>query len=154
MSREQYLLGINMATGLTTRTYRGEVHDHSVLGAIEMLDRAQHERVRMPGLGDDMAITVTSEGRSAMIATIWHGEAPVVTFGVARNSRASAGLWRILLRTATPEHTAIALDESSRPQPPWIAARIEIGAALVCPVIMMAIGGLESAIGFAFLEMP
>lgn len=145
---------VTLTTGHTKRTYRDEVADESVVGAMDLLERAQHERVRMPGLGDDMAITVTSEGRSAMIATIWQGEVPVVTFGVARNSRASAGLWRILLRTATPEHTPIVLDESSRPQPPWIAARIEIGAALVLPVIMMAIGGLESAIGFAFLEMP
>lgn len=150
MSREQYLLQVTMTRGDVRRTYRDEVSDASVEGAGEMLERARHERVPMPALGRDMSITVTADGRSAMIATIWHQEAPVVTFGVARNSRAGAGLWRILIRQEIGP--PMVLDESSRPEAPWIAERIEFGAAQVSPVIMMAIGGIEAPMAFAFLE--
>lgn len=149
---DQWLQHVALNTGITKRTYRDEVSDESVAGAMDLLERAKHERVPMHALGRDVAITVTSGGPSAMIATIWEGQRPVVTMGVARTSLPSARLWRILLRSTSPL-TPIVLDESSRPQPPWIAARIEIGGALVSPTLMMAIGGLEAAIGFAFLEM-
>lgn len=148
MKVSKFLHHVTLTTGHSRRTYRDEVRDDSVAGAMAMLERARHERVPMPGLGPDMAITVTADGRSAMLATIWQGRAPVVTFGVARNSRASAAVWRLLLRHGPP----MVMDESSRPPSPWVAARIEIGAALVSPAIMTAIGGIEAVIAFAFLE--
>lgn len=150
MSRDQYLLGINMATGVTTRAYRDEVHDESVAGALDLLVRARYERVRMPALGPYMAITRTSHSGNAMVATIWRGQHPVVTFGCASTSRASAALWGVLV---DGHCVPLAVDCSSRPQPPWIAARIEVGSALVSQDIRMAIGGMESAIGWAFLQM-
>jgi hypothetical protein len=151
--RDQFLLHVTLTTGHVRRSYRDEISDDSVEGARLVLERALHERVRMPQLGPEIALTVTAEGRSAMIATIWDGQAPVVTFGVARHSRASAGLWPILLRTSTPELTPIVVDDTMRPEPPWVAARIEVGASRVPPMIMMAIGGLEAVFGWAFLDL-
>lgn len=151
MMSSQFLAHITLTTGHASRSYRDEVADDSVTGAQDLLRRAQYERVRMPALGPAIAMTVTSEGRDCMIATIWDGMAPVVTFGVARTNRSGAGLWRLLLRQSTG--LPAVLDESSRPPAPWVAARIEIGAAMVNRDIMVAIGGLEAVFGWAFLEM-
>lgn len=149
----EFLFHVTLTTGHVSRSCRDEIRDDSVAGAQDLLRRAMAERVRMHAFGPEVAITVTAEGRSAMIATIWDGQAPVVTFGVARTNRAGAALWRILLQTATPNLTPIVLDESSRPPAPWVAARIEVGAARVNRDIMTAIGGIEAVIGWAFLEL-
>lgn len=151
MSRGRYIQHVTLQTGHSRRTYRDEVADPDIRAATDALDRSKHERVRLPQLGPEYALTASWEGHNAMLCTIWLGQAPVVTFGVARNSRASAGLWRILLRQKVG--APIVMDESSRPEPPWIAARIEVGAALAGPEQMMAIGGMESVIAFAWLEM-
>jgi hypothetical protein len=147
----KHLQHISMNTGHSRRSYRDEVPDDEVRAAASALERAKHERVPLPKFGDAYALTATYEGLSALICTIWQQEVPVMTLGVACKSKSGAGLWRVLLRQ--PVGPPIQVDESRRPSAPWVAAGLEAAATLAPPEVLEAIGGMESVLGWAFLEM-
>ena len=96
----------------------------------------------MPGY----ALAITARGRSAMIATVYADTgAPVVTLGVARDSKAGAGLWPVICRDTQ------ALD-LRRPSAPWLAVRLEEGVTSIPPLDVLALGDLERCLAWTWLE--
>lgn len=77
---------------------------------------------------------------------------PVVTVGIAGHSRCAAHLWRSLHEDA-PEGSQVATTVDDRPPTPWVAARLDIGAALVPASELYWIADLERCLGWAWLEM-
>lgn len=108
----------------------------------------------------DWTLTATAEGRCAVICTAWRHtlvrggveRLPIATFGVARESRCGASLWKVLHGEATHYPT----DPSTPPGAPWMAARREATAAYDWGPSkrneMMALADFERCIAWAWVE--
>lgn len=151
-SRDQFLHHLTITTGHTRRSYRDEVSDDAVQWGREAIrDAILTGTVPLQPMGPDWRLSCTRESSKALLCSVWRAEIVVVTFGVASHSRHGAKLWRALLETAT---TPIAVTEC--PPEPWVAARLEVGAAVVAdhqPEALEMIGDMERCVGHAFLEM-
>lgn len=100
-------------------------------------------------------LRASCKGRCALMATVSRPTddvmVPVVTFGVARDSRYGATLWR-LLHDDMPGRGPIATDPHRQPGAPWLAARLEPGAADVDAIHLSAVADVEQCIAWAWLD--
>lgn len=135
----QYLYHLTLSTGHMRKSYRNEVDDAALAVALATIDVALTGDRAEIGI-DGYEASASSQGQ-ALIITAWRcaGDYPLVTVGVARDSRSGAGLWR-------------ALQAEGRPPPaPWVAARIEQTASRD-PEALTWLGDWERCIGWAWIE--
>lgn len=151
--RDQYLTHVTMSTGHVRKSYRNEVDDAAVQWAREAVQQAiSLGHVPLPPLGPDWRLACTRERSSTLLCSVWNGLAVVVTFGVAGSSRYAGKLWQALVDTAPPEvpvHASIAAPRGA----PWVAARLELGAANAGRDALMMLGDMERCVGWGFLEI-
>ena len=141
MSKHQdpYFLHLTLQTGHTRKSERSEVWPETVELLRPVLERALGgERVPLPRF-PGYSITATKH-RRCLLVTLW-GQAgetarpepvPILTVGVALHSRCGAYLWRTLHKDAL---TPLATAPEAVPPEPWVADRIELGAALHLPAM-------------------
>lgn len=147
-----YILHITLTTGHTRRSPAAEVTAETRQMLAPVLRAALQSRSTIPYVGD-YQLTGTAEGRSASVWTIWSGDVPIITVGVARTSRAGAPLWRRLheLHVADAGVPPVVTDPQRPPQAPWCAARLDAGIELHPDVSEWA-GDLERCIAWTWLE--
>lgn len=147
----QHIHHLTIQTGHTRRSWRHEIEPSALMGSAALLEAAlRNGRVDLPVEPAGHCLRVTGEGR-CMVATVYHDELPLVTFGVASHSRCGAGLWRILCSGAIVAEGGCHLDPDRAPQEPWCAARLEIGITLM-PDSASWLGDLERCIAWAWLD--
>jgi len=87
-------------------------------------------------------------GHSLLVTLVGPDDAPILTTGVALRSRSAPRLWRMLHdRPSLP----IVTDPAAPPPAPWIADRLEIGAA-TDEVATTWTGRWAACVGWAWLE--
>lgn len=146
MTDTRYLHHVTLNTGHSRRSYRDEVADVAIAAVQDALSRALSgpgARAALPVPGYEM--TATAHGR-ALLATVWRGQTPLVTLGVALTSRSGAGLWRLM-------HEAQGLATANQPCPPepWVAGRIEPTGASD-PAALVWIADFERVAAWAWLS--
>lgn len=170
MSSRRYIHHVTLDTGHSRRSYHDEVADEALAALHDGLScalRREPENIIVPGQLD-YTYSATREGK-CMIATIWRSlsrmtaarrremhltpedRVPVVTFGVAAKSLCGAGLWRLLHDGQRPYAT----DGKPCPPEPWLAARMDIGAALVAqddPSEMLWMADFERCLAWTWLS--
>lgn len=118
--RQRYLHRATLQTGHVHRTPRGEVSEESIATLRPVLERALAEhRGRIP-LADRPTYALSADGHGGcLIATLWtvSDGVPLLTIGVAGNSRCGATHWRMLHQSATAAKT----DPHRPPPDPWSA---------------------------------
>jgi hypothetical protein len=146
-----YLHHTTLTTGHTRRSYRNEVHDVAVAAcasglAIALAKPGTHAAVAVDAL-EGYTITATAAG-ACLVATVWHGDTPICTIGVASNARCAVHLWKMLHDTSTEP---LITTSDKRPQAPWCAARLEPG--LLARLDATAwLGDFERTLAWAWIE--
>ena len=159
MPRPRYIEHITLDTGDTRRSPRDEVDDVSIAALQDGLGAAlAGDRVGIPGM-DGYTMTATASGRCLM-ATVFGppirgdkgtcDDVPMLTLGIASHSRCGAALWRIMHQDRTDPMPALKTAGQPCPDEPWLAARLEIGAAIY-PEAMKWIGDWERCLAWAWL---
>lgn len=147
------LLHITLTTGDSRESPASEVGADVIALLGPLLERAlTGSHVPVPG-DVQPACTMTGGIQGRCIAlTVWGPpddglRPPIVTFGVAAHSRCGAKLWQTL-----HAHATVPLATAGRrcPPEPWVAARIEPGAALY-PEAMHWLGDYERCCAHAWL---
>lgn len=142
------LTHITITTGHTRPSWRHEIEPGALRATGELLAQAlPHGRVPLPVDPAGLLMQITTEGRE-LVGTIWHDDAPLVTFGVALD--AGAALWR-MLSTGAPTTARSGIDPGRPPAAPWCAARMEPGIVLMADVAPM-LGDLERCVAWAWLD--
>lgn len=147
-----YLVHVTLNTGHVLRRDRASTDESSIAAARSMLDWAlPHGGTAPVTTRPGYRINATAQGPNLLV-TVW-GEAiggqqvPILTTGVALKSQSAPALWSLLT-----EHPTMRLMPLERPQAPWAADRIEIGAALY-PEAMAWTGALSPALAWAWHEI-
>jgi hypothetical protein len=151
----RYIRHLTLDTGDQRDSYRDEVGDAIVEMLGPLLQRvAAGERVEIPGDVEPRCTISGATGRGrALLVTVWGppydergirapGGLPLVMFGVAPSSLASATLWREWIGTERDDRT---------PTAPWCAVRIQPGIA-VYPSAAGWLGDFERCCAWAWLE--
>lgn len=150
----RYIRHLALDTGDQRDSHRAEVAADILPMLRRLLDRAlTGERVPIPGDVEPRCTLTATAGRGrALLVTVWGppydargatvGDGvPLVTFGVAPTSLASATLWREWLGTERDDRT---------PRPPWCAARIHPTLA-VYPIAAEWLGDFERCVAWAWV---
>ncbi len=120
-----YIHHVTLQTGHVARQSRAEVGDAAIAALSDLLDSAlTGGRPAVPGFVT-YAVTGAQQGRD-LVATLWRGDAPILTTAVALRSRSAPALWRLLHHGRDD----LATDPESPPPAPWCADRLEVGALL------------------------
>lgn len=82
-----------------------------------------------------------------LLATVLHGDTPLVTIGVARHASGAARLWQML-----HEGHKTRTDPADAPSEPWCAVRIEAGL-LQCLDATAWLADYERTLAWAWLDM-
>lgn len=154
--RERHVLHVTLQTGHTRKSPRSEVADEVVEMLRPLLERAlRGERVPIPGQ-PGYTMTGGAQGRCCMVTvsgqvrdTARPEPVPVVSIGVAAHSRCGAYLWRLLHERADLRY---ATDPGRVPPEPWVADRIDVGAALL-PEAMHWTGDLSRCLAWTWIEL-
>jgi len=146
-----YLHHVTLTTGHVRRSPRSEVAADAVAVCRELIEAATDSRygVPIPGL-PDLRLSADRAGKCILLTVDTADGAPVLTIGIATHSRCGAREWHLL-------HTVgmtgpLATEGQPCPPEPWVAARLEPGAALLSPDTLMALGDLERCLGWAWIE--
>lgn len=146
-----YLHHVTLNTGHVLRRDRSYTGESSIAAARSMLDWAlAHGGTAPVTTRPGYKISATAQGPNLLV-TVW-GEAidgqqvPVLTTGVALKSQSAPALWSLLTERPTAQ-----LMPMERPQAPWVADRIEIGAGLY-PEAMAWTGALSPALAWAWYD--
>jgi len=155
----RYLNHITLTTGDTRRSYRDEVSADAIDACQDLLDDALDQpeiHAVIPGIEPKCTLTA-AVASGALIATVWSSpvelkgqspqRAPLATIGVATRSTSGAKLWSVL-HQMRPELKTFG---QAPPGAPWVAARLEIGIALM-PEAAHWLGDFERCLGHAWLE--
>jgi hypothetical protein len=120
------ILHVTLNTGHARRSPRKEVSQMNVDAVALELARALRDGeadIRLGGLADQpphYRLKASTAGGALVCTVLSPGEAPLVTFGVARKSLPAARLWELLTSQGDVATTA------HRPErTPWLAVRIE-----------------------------
>lgn len=117
---------------------------------------ALHTRdMRHPRIFRGWNMSCGSEGR-ALLGTIFGNaatmdSAPVLSFGVAPTSRSGPKLWRSLVKSSIGRSASVG-DPRHPPAVPWLATRMEIGAALAPPHVFALLADLQRCVAWAWIE--
>lgn len=116
--------------------------------AMIMPDRSRYSQWTLSG---------GTEGRSLLCSVIGPpgmDRAPVLSFGVAPTSHSALRPWQSLMRTYDGRGPVTG-NPDSPPAPPWLATRMEIGAALVPPSdrgIFPILADFQRCVAWAWIE--
>lgn len=150
---------ITLDTGHVRRSPRPEVRDDIfAMLRISLEAAVEQPRSRVPvPMMEGYTYSVTPE-RGTLMVTIWgtvqRTPAPVVTFGVAPIGSDARGLWSAMhMIRGGLEFQRYATNDSVVPAPPWLAARIEVGATLIKPADLLWMADFERCVAWAWLEM-
>lgn len=152
---------VTLNTGHSRRSYADEVSEEALTVARELLAdalSASRREVEIPALAG-CRLSATADG-PLLIATVWgpptelRGSGPVrpplVTYGVALRAKPGARLWRMLHQA---QGAALETDPDVQPPAPWVAARIEVGVALLMeamPDLMMDLADFGRVLAWAW----
>ena len=108
---------LTVDTGHTRVSFRDEIAPDVLARLRPMMVTGSHSIPGFPGY----AARVTIDGPAALV-TVFRGEAPLVTFGVAADAAGAADLWPLISRAWEPMAAPSAT--------PWLAVRLEPGLLL------------------------
>lgn len=149
-----HLHHLTITTGHSRRSWRHEIEPEALAASARLLSDALTApiggRIHLPVQPAGCELQVTPHGR-CLLGSVWHGDAPIVTFGVASHSRCGAGLWRLLCSGARVTDGGRHLHPERAPQEPWCAVRLEAGIAMV-PDVAAWLGDMERCIAWAWLD--
>ena len=154
----RYIQYVTLSTGHARRTARSEVSDHVVAQMRPLLVRAlAGEYAPLPGIARGYTMRGARYGRCCTVTLYAPASesarprlVPMLTIGVAEHSRCGARLWRYLHETATGLVPVTSPDRT--PPEPWVADRIEIGAALHVDAMHWT-GDWSHCVAWTWLEM-
>lgn len=130
MSR--YLIHVTLDTGDSRRSARADVDDAVLtLVAQNLKDALGAGDVETALVGPPGYVLKATSAGGALIATVLaRGDVmtPVVTFAVATRARHAERLWRMLHDVDRGGLPAPLTDPDVTPAPPWLGARLEVGA--------------------------
>lgn len=150
-----YIHHVTLNTGHSRRSTAGEIGADAISAcqaslAICLIGPGQRAKLAADLTGDMLAydITAAAAGHS-LIATVWRGDKPICTIGVAARGRGGPQLWRGL-----HEHAASELRTSIDvwPQAPWCAARLDPGLAWHADAAHW-LGDYERCLAWAWISM-
>lgn len=142
MSR--YIRHITLNTGHARDSFAVEVSEEALRACHMLIQRLSATRQPVPGWPD---YTISGQRqRRKLVLTVWRGDAPIVTMGIALHSRDGAGLWRALHETAK---APIKTSAERCPPEPWAAVLIHGGLLLASDAIEW-LGDFERCIAWAF----
>lgn len=148
-----HLHHVTLTTGHVRRQARDEVGEDAIAAVAELLDgilQGARMPVRVPGY----LVNGRHLGRD-LITTVWRGpwedRRPVLTTGVGLRSRSAPRLWRILHDHQETLPAPLVTDPGHPPPVPWVADRIEIGAALH-PDVLEWTGDWARCLGWAWAD--
>lgn len=155
-SRERHILHITLGSGHTIKSPRSGVLDETIEILRPLLIRAlKGDRVgvpRQPGF----SMTGGVHGRCCMITVSAQVEEtasprpiPVLSIGVAGNSRCGAHLWRTMHERPDLSY---ATDPERVPPAPWCADRIDLGSVKVMDAMAWT-GDLSRCLAWTWLEL-
>ena len=151
MSR--YLEHITISTGDVHRQYRSGRSEEDVAVLAEVLDQILLGGYVPVPTRDGYYVSGKHSGRD-LIVTLWKGAAyanplPILTTGVALRSRSAMKVWKALHdQTDLP----IATDPDRPPRAPWIADRLELGAAVPGETALLWTGAFAACLGWAWVD--
>jgi hypothetical protein len=140
----RFIRHITITTGNSRDSFAGEVSQEALDACRHIVTHLSKTRQPVPGL-PDYEINGARWGRS-MVATIWRGDAPLVTLGVAVHSRDGAQLWRTL---HTQAELPVETSPDNCPPEPWVAVLLHVGLALY-PDAADWLGDFERCLAWAF----
>lgn len=125
-----YIWHVTLNSGHVAKQSRSDIMEEAIAALADTLDgMLQGNHVDVPGFPG--YIVNGSHSGHDLIATVWRGpwdkRVPVVTMAVALRSRSAASLWKLLHDKST---VALVTSRENPPAAPWLADRIEVGAAI------------------------
>ncbi len=141
-----YLTHITMTTGHLTQVPRAALPDADIAAAAAALDSILTGG--KPEISPGYYACGANSGRSLLVTVVSQDGDPILTTGVALKSRPGARLWRDMHKSLTLE---LVTDPSRPPPPPWIADRLEAGAAAHFDALSWT-GRFAACIGWAWME--
>ncbi|MFO1157303.1 MAG: hypothetical protein U1E60_00535 [Reyranellaceae bacterium] len=151
------LAHVTLDTGDVRQCRRGEAREDLVALVRASLRRARLSCGTLEPVPrrDDYAYLATVERAGLLVTLVRNaadGPVPVLTFGVAGDDT-YADLWALLHRRRSPMPSAIHQTEpGDPPRPPWLAVRLEDGAASVPAADLLWMAGFEQAMAWAWLD--
>jgi hypothetical protein len=143
----RFIRHITLTTGHTRDSFAGEISPEAIEVCTALIDQMiVGKRPPIPGF-QSFRISGVSYGR-CFVATVWSGNEPIVTIGIANHSRCGAETWRALHKSAA---LPCATQSDEYPQAPWCAARLE-PHCMFYPDAMNWLGDFERCLAWAFLE--
>lgn len=141
-----YIYHMALASGHTRRSPRAEVADETLALLAPWLAAAVNSGQRHPlptaELAHyDAAVTVENGG---LLVTVFAGDDPLATFGVAQRSRQGGDLWALILAHFP------AKPETGKPAEPWCAVALH-PALIAHPDAMGWLGDFERCIAWAWI---
>lgn len=144
----KFIRHITLTTGHVRDSFAGEVSPAAVDVCKDLIRQMNAcKRPRIPGF-ESFSVSGVSHGR-CFVATVWSGNEPIVTIGIATHSRCGAEVWRALHKSTT---MPCATNVDSCPSEPWCAARLE-PLFLWYPDAMQWVGDFERCLAWAFVEI-
>ncbi len=147
---------ITLDTGDVQPVPRSEVDERAIASVQSALDRAISGEGQFTVLGYPMVVRADRESLVATVLTSVDGKRPVpmVTFGVAAGPLGAAELWQTLHqdRAILPPGGYPTTRGHAPLPPPWLAVRMEIGAAMTTPAVLRTIADHERVIAWAWLS--
>lgn len=144
----RFIHHITLTTGHVRDSFADEVSPEALAACKELVENLSTTRQTVPGF-TDYEITGSRWHRS-MIVTVWCGDIPLVTLGVALHSRDGAQLWRTLHRT---DEIPVMTSPDKWPPEPWAAALLHVGLALHSDAADW-LGDFERCMAWAFTLRP
>lgn len=143
-----YIWHVTLNTGGRRRSPRSEVDP--VVARIVADNLAEALAGGVVPLPDDFgscSLKATATG-PWLLATVLHGDTPLVTIGVAPRSRGDWRLWQML-----HDNHRLTTDPAELPPPPWCAVRIEAGLLRHLDATAW-LGDYERLLAWAWVDRP
>ncbi len=145
---------IVLDTADVSQSPRAEVSDRAIADLQATLARIEAGERNLAMLGTTVTATADRDGLmvTALTADGERPPLPIVTFGVAGGRLGAAELWQTLHqdRVIMPPGGYATKPHAPSP-PPWLAVRMEIGAAMIDPAVLRRLPGFERVVAWAWL---
>lgn len=158
MNKTQYLWDVTLTTGHIRKLPREEVADDIIEMLAEWLDEAldagrQGKQHPLPGDFGSRYTALALEQDGALVVTVYlrqHDAAksahPLTTTGVARRSRQSGFLWKMLI------HAGPVAEGLQEPSAPWCATHLHPALAFD-PDAAQWLGDFEGCLAWAWMSL-
>lgn len=139
-----FLNKININTGGRDRIGREHVSDQTLSIVAPWLQSAPHgQRYPLPAPFSNYESVIYADG-GGLVVTVYAGDDPIITMGVAQRSRHGKELWSVLL--ANFDHAA----GIERPSEPWLAVSVH-PALIVHPESAQWLADFEQCVAWAWI---